>query len=64
MSENSGGKKNRKYGRNVTKCQQYKAMHTREKNKLKRVLQSSGYDAAVLYAEENNLRNYLKTLVD
>jgi hypothetical protein len=57
-----GGKKNRKLGRAVIKCQQYKNTHTREKNKIKRVLQSSGAVAAKEYAEKNNLLTYLKGL--
>lgn len=57
----SGGA--RKHGRNKNKCANYRAMHTREKNKLKRVLRSSGLSEAQLYARENNLNSYLKRIL-
>jgi hypothetical protein len=56
--QKSGGAK--KYGRNKDKCAQYKAMKTREKNKLKRVFRSNGIEAAKEYAEKHQLTNYLK----
>jgi hypothetical protein len=59
-----GGKKNRKIGRGMAKGQHYRLMHTREKNKIKRILQSSGVDAATKYAQENNLSAYLRGLMD
>jgi len=49
------GKKNRKWDRNLTKCKKYRDMKTREKNKLKRVLQSNGLAAANEYAEQHEL---------
>lgn len=61
QQKSSGGAK--KYGRNVTKCEHYKAMKTREKNKLKRVLQSNGKEAAQAYAKEHLLDNYLRGLL-
>ncbi len=57
-----GGKGNKKIGRNNAKCQRYRAMGTREKNKLRRVLRSSGEVAALEYAREHNLTAYLKKL--
>ena len=56
----SGGK--RKWGRNVTKCQRYKLDKTREKHKVKRVLQSSGIVAAKKYAAANGVLNYLDSI--
>ena len=57
----SGGM--RKYGRNLERCAKYKAMHTREKNKIRRVLRSNGFTAAQSYAEQHNLVGYLTRLV-
>lgn len=51
-----GGKKNRKYGRNVNKCAAYRNAHTRERNKVKRIRQSSGYAAAVEYARQHGVK--------
>lgn len=48
-----GGSK--KHGRNKEKCARYKGMHTREKNKLKRVLRSSGRAEAERMAKIYNL---------
>jgi hypothetical protein len=45
----------RKYGRNVAKCKLYRDHHIREKHKLKRVLRSNGYKAAVIYAQLHGL---------
>ena len=56
-----GGSK--KIGRNKVKCAHYKAMHTREKNKLRRVLRSNGYGEAVTWATKHNVLSYLKELV-
>lgn len=50
-----GGKKNRKLGRCKDKCTAYRNAHTRERNKLKRILQSSGYIAAADYARMHGL---------
>ena len=52
----------RKIGRNKDKCALYRAMKTREKNKLKRVLQSNGREAAKEYASKHILTEYLKRL--
>ena len=57
----SGGA--RKIGRNKEKCARYRAMHTREMNKVRRVLRSNGWDAAQAYAAKNNVVGYLSKLV-
>lgn len=46
----------RKIGRSKTKCEQYRNAHTRERNKIKRVLQSNGYDAALAYAAKTGVK--------
>jgi hypothetical protein len=56
-------KKSEKEGRNDTKCKRYRANKTREKNKLKRVLQSEGLEAAKAYAEAKEIWGYLKKLL-
>ena len=58
-----GGKKNRKLGRDEKKCQLYQSRHTREKNKIKRILKSSGVIAANAYAEKHDLVTYAKKLI-
>lgn len=45
-----GGKKNRKYGRDLEKCKIYKNSHTREFNKAVRIARSSGVDKALEYS--------------
>lgn len=45
----------RKHGRNKEKCARYKGMHTRERNKLKRILRSSGQQEAERMAQKYNL---------
>ena len=61
QQKKSGGAK--KYGRSEEKCKKYRANKTREKNKLKRVLQSNGITAANEYAEAKELWGYLKKLL-
>lgn len=56
------GGKSTKAGRNKDKCAKYRAHKTREKNKLKRVLQSSGLEAAQDYAKEKALTSYLSSI--
>jgi len=56
----SGGQ--RKWGRDAAKCQRYKLAMTREKNKLKRVLQSSGKKEARTYAKNNGVLAYFEKL--
>lgn len=56
MESKKGSKGSRKYGRNEKKCQAYFAAKRREKNKLKRIHQSNGLEAALNYAEEKGIR--------
>ena len=56
----SGGQ--RKWGRDIAKCQRYRLAMTREKNKLKRVLQSSGKKEARKYASNKGLITYFEKL--
>jgi hypothetical protein len=55
-----GGKKNRKYGRNLVKCAAYKSRHLREIHKYYRVLQSCGRKAAKQYAKDNHIEDRVK----
>lgn len=45
------------------KCAAYRAAHIREKNKIKRVLQSSGRAAAAEYATKHGISGYLAELL-
>lgn len=60
-----GGKKNRKIGRAARKSahKQYGSTHQREKNKLKRIVQSNGRRFAEYYASGVNLTSYLADLL-
>ncbi len=53
QSKKGGGA--RKIGRNKDKCLKYRTFHTREKNKLKRIRRSNGYEAGLAYAKECGL---------
>ena len=56
MAEKSkAGGGNKKHGRNKSKCAAYKARKTSERNTIKRVLQSNGFKAALVYARANGL---------
>jgi hypothetical protein len=62
-----GGKgKGKKIGRAAKKPshKSYTSMHQREMNKIKRVLQSNGIDAAKAYGEKHNLTVYLGRLIN
>lgn len=59
QKKGSGG--TRKFGRNKVKCAQYRALHMREKNKLRRILRSCPAEAE-RYAGLHNLTGYLGTL--
>lgn len=61
QQKKSGGAK--KYGRSEEKCKKYRANKTREKNKLKRILQSNGLQAAEAYADKVELYGYLRKLL-
>ena len=50
-----GGKKNRKYGRNKVKCERYRRQKIREKNKIKRIIQSNGLEYAIAWAKKNGV---------
>ena len=50
-----GGKKNRKLGRNKTKCETYHVFHRREINKIKRMLRSNGFAYATNWASERGV---------
>ena len=63
MTEQQEKKKSEKAGRNDTKCKRYRVNKIREKNKIKRILQSSGLVAAEKYAEEKEIWGYLKKLL-
>ncbi len=56
----SGG--NKKQGRSTAKCKRYTASHNLEKNKVKRVLKSSGHAAAEEYAAPRGMLAFLKAL--
>jgi hypothetical protein len=61
-----GGKgKGKKIGRAKKKPSHnfYTSTHQREMNKIKRVLQSNGYNSAKTYGEKHNLTQYLGRLV-
>lgn len=62
MKDQKKGGGTKKHGRNKEKCAKYRAMHVGEKNKLKRVLQSSGEKEARRYASLYGLIGYLNTL--
>lgn len=45
------------------KCQAYRAAHIWERNKVKRILQSSGREAATEYATYHGISGYLAELL-
>ena len=57
QKQTSGGSVRKK------KCQAYRAAHIREKNKIRRVLRSSGPDAVKLYADKHGLSGYLAAIL-
>lgn len=62
MAKKQGGPGARKYGRNKTKCERYRLLHVREKNKIKRVLQSSGIQQAGIYAAKVSMTGYFASI--
>lgn len=58
-----GKKGSRKIGRNQKKCQKYKALHRREVNKTKHVLQSNGEAFARDWAAKRLTSGYLGKLL-
>lgn len=59
------GKKHRKHGRAARKPKtaRYRISNRRAKNKTKRVLRSSGVEAATIYAREHGTTSYLLSLI-
>ena len=49
-----------KAGRAKVKCSKYQGLHMREKNKLKRINQSNGRDAALKYAGDHGVISWFK----
>lgn len=62
QKKGSGGL--RKIGRALEKCKKYRSMHTREMNKVKRVLKSSGLIEAQKYAQEHGVSGYLSGIIN
>lgn len=63
-SNQPGKKGSRKIGRSKDKCAKYAAMHTREKNKVRRVLKSNGRAEAEKWAIAHNVIGYLSTIIN
>lgn len=61
--KSQGKKGNRKLGRSVDKCKRYRDRHTREKNKVRRILKSSGRAEAERYAVTNGVVGYLASIL-
>jgi hypothetical protein len=61
MAEGSKSKHGgaRKYGRNKTKCERYRAAKTAERNKAKRIFKSNGATAYKAYCIKTGIKNYL-----
>jgi hypothetical protein len=60
--QSQGKKGSRKIGRNLKKCAHYAAMHTRETNKIKRILHSNGLIYATEWAGKHGVLGYLRNL--
>jgi hypothetical protein len=63
MAGKSGGKGCKKAGSRKEKCKRYRDFHTREKNKVRRVLKSSGREEAQRYAVAHGVVGYLAGLM-
>ena len=63
MATKQGGAGTKKHGRDLAKCKKYRDHQTCERNKLKRVLQSNGYDFAIEWAKTNGVIAYLNKMV-
>lgn len=59
MAGKAGGAGAKKYGRNESKCKDYRTRKLREMHKIRRVLKASGYDEALKYATKHELVAYL-----
>lgn len=62
MAKAQGGAGTKIHGRDKAKCQKYRDHQTAERNKLKRVLKSNGYEYAQMWAKKNNVIAYLNKL--
>jgi hypothetical protein len=62
MADQNEKKGCKKAGRSTDKCKSYRLRQTRERNKLKRILQSNGPVAAEAYADLYGLYGYLRKL--
>ena len=60
QTKGKGGSK--KIGRNMEKCARYRSHGRREKNKIKRVLQSCGLEFAIEWAKKYGVALPKKTL--
>ena len=63
MANSQGGAGSKKFGRNLAKCKKYRDHQVGERNKLKRVLQSNGYEYAKEWAKKNGVIAYLNKMV-
>ena len=63
MAAKQGGAGTKKHGRDKIKCKKYRDHQTAERNKLKRVLQSNGYEYAMEWAKKNGVIAYLNKAV-
>ena len=63
MATKQGGAGSKKFGRNMAKCKRYRDHQTREKNKIKKVLQSNGMEYAIEWAKKNGASAYLNQLM-
>lgn len=63
MATKQGGAGTKKHGRDLAKCKKYRDHQTRERNKIKRVLQSNGYEYALEWAKKNNAVVFLNKLM-
>lgn len=57
-----GAKKHGRSGREP-KHKKYTSLHQHDKNKVKRILQSNGEEAAMEYALRNGVSTYLRKLI-
>ena len=63
MANSQGGAGTKKHGRNKEKCAKYRTHKVREKNKIKKVLQSNGYTYAEKWAKANGVVAELNKLM-
>ena len=63
MATKQGGAGTKKHGRDLAKCKKYRDHQTRERNKIKKILQSNGYDYALEWAKSNNAVAFLNKLM-